>query len=79
MRAVKLDTVISENRKLSLTVPPEIPSGPVEVLILSKEGAEGQKASLLAFLDALASAPASTRSPEEIEESIQAERSAWDE
>ena len=76
MRAVKLETTVPENRKLSLMVPPEIPSGPVEVLILSKEGARGQKASLLAFLDNLASAPASTRSPEEIEESIRAERNA---
>ena len=78
MRAVKLETTVPENRKLSLTVPPEIPPGPVEVLILSKESAEAQK-SLLVFLDALASAPPSPRKPEEIEADIQAERNAWDE
>ena len=78
MRAVKLESVVSKNRQLSLTVPPEIPSGPVEVLILSKDVGE-QRASLIGFLDALRSEPASSRSAEATESAIAAERNAWDE
>lgn len=57
MRAVKLESVVPKNRQLSLTVPPEIPKGPVEVLILAK--ADTRQASLIGFLEALRSEPAS--------------------
>lgn len=77
MRAVKLESVVPKNRQLSLTVPPEIPSGPVEVLILAKD-ADAQQVSLIGFLDALESEP-SARSPETIESAVAAERDAWDE
>ena len=79
MRAVKLESVVPENRQLSLTVPPEIPSGPVEVLILAKETADARQASLLGFLDALRSEPVSSRSAEVMESAVAAERDAWDE
>ena len=79
MRAVKLESVVPENRQLSLTVPPEIPSGPVEVLILAKETADARQASLLGFLDALRSEPASSRSAEAMESAVAAERNAWGE
>lgn len=79
MRAVKLESVISENRQLSLIVPPEIPSGPVEVLILAKEDSDAQQASMTGFLDALKSEPMSSRSAEAMESAVAAERNAWDE
>ena len=79
MRAVKLESVVPKNRQLSLTVPLEIPSGPVEVLILAKETADARQASLLEFLDALRSEPVSSRSAEAIELAVAAERDAWDE
>jgi hypothetical protein len=75
VRAVKLEGHLSENRQLTLTVPDEIPAGPVEVLVVSKKGG---KESLLRFLDALTLAPISSRSSEEIEEAILTERNAWD-
>ncbi len=78
MRAVKLESVVSKNRRLSLTVPPEIPSGPVEVLIFVRD-MEAQRTSLIGFLDALRSEPASTRSADTIEAAVAAERDAWDE
>ena len=78
MRAVKLESVVSKNRQLSLTVPPEISSGPVEVLILTK-AVDAPQASLTGFLDALSSEPVSARSAEAIEADVSAERSAWDE
>ena len=79
MRAVKLESVVSEDRKLTLTVPPEIPSGQVEVLILAKEGAEGKQDSLETFLKELSTLPLSTRTPADFEAAITAERNAWDE
>lgn len=77
MRAVKLHSVVSKSRHLSLTVPPEIPSGPVEVLILAKEDAGARQASLLRFLDALMQEPASPRSAEAMASAVAAERNAW--
>lgn len=77
MRVVKLESVVPKNRQLSLTVPLEILSSPVEVHILAKD-ADAQQASRVRFLDALESEP-SARSPEATESVVAAERGAWDE
>jgi hypothetical protein len=74
--SVKLEGLITENRQLTLTIPKDIPAGPVDVLVVSKNGAK--KESLLRFLNDLSSAPQSPRSPEEIEKGILAERNAWE-
>jgi hypothetical protein len=79
MRAVKLESVVSEDRKLILTVPAEIPSGQVEVLILARENSEVKQGSLETFLKELSALPLSKRTPAEFEASIIAERNAWDE
>jgi hypothetical protein len=76
IRAVKLEGLITENGQLTLTVPKDIPAGPVDVLVVSKNGAK--KESLLRFLDDLSSAPQSPRSPKEIEKGILIERNAWE-
>ena len=78
MRAVKLETIISKDRKLSLTVPEEIPSGPVEVVILSKALDVDRETSLMEFLNYLDTLPMSKRSLEEFELDIEAERQAWE-
>jgi hypothetical protein len=78
MRAVKLEAVLPEDRQLNLTVPPEIPSGPVEVVILAKDDMD-RRASLLNFLDELVSLPPSARTAAAIEADIAGERQAWDE
>jgi hypothetical protein len=76
MRAVKLESVVTKDHKLTLTVPPEIPSGQVEVLILAKEEAEEKQGALETFLQELSALPLSTRTPAEFEASIAAERNA---
>ena len=78
MRSVKLKSVVSQNKQLSLTVPPGIPSGPVEVIILAENDADTRQAALLKFLDALRSEPGPSRSAEAIEATVTAERGAWD-
>jgi hypothetical protein len=79
MRAVKLESVVTVDHKLILNVPPEIPSGKVEVLILAKDGAEIKQDSLEAFLKELSVPPLSTRTPADFEAAITAERTAWGE
>jgi hypothetical protein len=79
MRAVKLESVVSGDRKLILTVPPEIPSGQVEVLILARESSDVKEGSLEGFLKELSALPLSTRTPAEFEAAITAERDAWNE
>jgi hypothetical protein len=79
MRAVKLESVVTGDHKLILTVPPEIPSGKVEVLIISQNNDEVKQGSLETFLKELSALPMSTRTPEEFETAIAAERNAWDE
>lgn len=79
MRAVKLESVVTRDRKLTLTVPPEIPFGKVEVLILAKESVEVKEDSLETFLKELSALPVSTRTPAEFEAAITAERNAWNE
>jgi hypothetical protein len=79
MRAVKLESIVTKDHKLTLTVPPEIPSGQVEVLILAKDGAEVNRDSLEAFLKDLSALPVSTRTPADFEATITAERNAWEE
>lgn len=78
MRAVKLESVLTEDRKLTLTVPADIPVGPVEVVILAKDDVKAKAESLLGFLDDLSSLPVSSRPPAEIDADIAAERNAWD-
>ncbi len=79
MRAVKLASVVTEDHKLTLTVPPEIPSGQVEVLILAKDNAEVNQDALEAFLKELSALPVSTRTPADFEVAITAERNTWNE
>jgi hypothetical protein len=79
MRAVKLESVVTGDHKLILNVPPEIPSGKVEVLILAKDTEEVKKDSLETFLKELSTLPMSTRTPADFEAAITAERTAWDE
>jgi hypothetical protein len=76
VRAVKLEGLLTDNRQLTLTIPSEIPAGPVEVLVVSKNG--HKKELLLHFLDDLVSALAPSRTPEQIEAGTLAERNAWD-
>ena len=79
MRAVILESVVTVDHKLILTVPPEIPSGKVEVLILAKESIEVKPDALDAFLKELSLLPLSTRTLADFETATTAERTAWDE
>lgn len=67
MQAVKLSGTVSEDRKLTLTIPPDIPLGPVEVVVLAQEKRTELKQKFPTFLAKLEQKPYSNRSAEEVE------------
>jgi hypothetical protein len=79
VRTVKLDSVVTKDHKLTLTVPPEIPSGKVEVIILAKDVNEESQGGLEVFLKELSLLPISTRSSADFEAAITVERNSWEE
>ena len=85
MQATKLDVVVPNNHKITLTIPTNIPSGPAEVVIMTKEQtkskeqtSEERRVALLTFMEELRSRPPSNRNPEEIEAYIEETRNSWD-
>lgn len=79
MHAIRIDTVIPQNRRLAITVPAEMPVGKAEVIILSKSGAlPGNGRALLRHLRQRHLAPDHQRSAAELDAQIQQERNAWD-
>ena len=79
MYAVKLDTIIPQNRHLVIQVPNEMPIGDAEVIILSKLGnQQGNGQALLRYLRERRLSPRYRRSADEIDAQIEQERSAWD-
>ena len=76
MRTVK--AVMDEHGHIELLEPVTL-DAKRQVLVTILEESTHPQTSLLTFLDDLAFAPLSQRSPEEIEEDIRAERNAWDE
>lgn len=77
MRTVK--ATIDEHGNVELLEPVSLNDKRQALVTILEQVDENPKTPLLTFLDRLASAPESPRTPEEIEVSIQAERNAWDE
>jgi len=80
MNAVKLLAVVPENRELKITLPPEVPPGTVEVIVLVPEpelkGSDVE--SMLRLVDEWrAKHPGSYRSKEEIDRYLEEERTSW--
>ena len=78
MQAVKLDGTVSADHRLMLTIPPDIPSGPVEVVVLVKEKPIKLEQKFQTFLAKLEQKPYSNRSAEEIDAHIEEMRNSWD-
>ena len=79
MNAVKLQAVVSENRELKITLPPEVPLGVVEVIVLIPEpepkgsGVE----SMLRLVEEWRATHPVRRSKEEIDRYLEEERASW--
>lgn len=79
MNAVKLQAVVPENRELTITLPPEVPPGEVEVIVLSKTVTEPPSGSWERVQQFLSRTPPAQpgRTKEEIDRYLEEERASW--
>jgi len=79
MRAHRIKAHVTPNQPLVVPLPPDMPEGDVEVIVLFPEAAAqpGAFASLREFDDWLKQQPASQRSKEEMDRQIEDERASW--
>jgi hypothetical protein len=79
MNAVKLQVVVPENRQLTLTLPPEVPPGEVEVIVLSRTMGEPSRGSWERIQQFLRNMPPAQpgRTKEEIDRYLTEERESW--
>lgn len=79
MRAIKLLGHISENHTLNLDLPEDVVEGPAEVIVLiPEEDASRESANIKEFLLKLSRQSRKTRSKQEIDRYLEAERCDWD-
>lgn len=79
MRAVRLQAVVGPDRCLSIEVPPEIPPGKVEVIVLAPDAMHVEKAQTLSELFAkLDRMPHKRLTAEEVDRYLAAERASWE-
>ncbi len=86
MRAERLRATVEDDHRLTLQLPPEVPSGDVDVIVLYSDlpaanthlGSTNNPKTLEEFDAWLAQQPAVERSPEDIVREIAEERAAWD-
>jgi len=78
MRSLKLNAQISSDHILHLSVPPEVPEGPAEVILLLPEAPRQPDGTLRDFLRDLSRCPRKVRSKEDIDRALAAERGSWE-
>ena len=79
MQAIKLTAEVGPDRHIEPDLPPEIPQGAVEIIVLYREPTSGPPASSLrAFSEEIGKLPHSRRTKEEIDRYIAEERASWD-
>lgn len=87
MRAYQIQQIIPESHTLTMHLPPEVPAGPAQVIVLypepsadhsaPPEAAVSGFATLADFAAWLQTQPATGRSREDIVREVEAERDAW--
>lgn len=79
MQAIKLTAEIGPDHRLALTLPPEIPQGSVEVIILADAAQKvAPTSSLREFFDEIDRFPGPRRTKEEIDQYLAEERASWE-
>lgn len=84
MHAYKIETIVPQDHRLELTLPPSFPPGKTEVIFIAKEddpqatvaNTEPQR-SLKAFSTWLKQQPITPRSRDEVEAQLREERDSW--
>ncbi len=78
MRAIKVAGQVGVGGILNVSLPPDVPEGPAEVIVLIPDGEpQAGNGTLEAFLRDLGRGDRHVRSKEDIDRSLAAERSAW--
>jgi len=79
MRAIKLRANVGRDHRIELELPPEMPEGEVEIIVLAGEAASLSEArSLRDFFDELDRLPRKRLTKEQIDRYIAEERASWD-
>lgn len=79
MYAVRLQTVIPENRRLVVSLPADTPTGVAELIILSTATQPaGNGAAILRFLTDRQWQPVNRRTAAELDRQVREEREAWE-
>ena len=78
MQALKYETIIKSDHRLSIDLPSNFPEGLAEVIVLAKtEAAPQVTESLIDYLDWLKTQPPTGRSAAEILAQVEGERASW--
>jgi hypothetical protein len=79
MNAIKLQVIVPENRELKITLPPEVPPGAAEIIVLTEampEPLPGSWERIQQFLNRTPPARPG-RTKEEIDQYLAEERASW--
>jgi len=79
MNAIKLQVIVPENRELKITLPPEVPPGAAEVIVLvaEREQQESNLDAILRLVEEWREKHPGHRSKEEIDRYLEEERASW--
>ncbi len=79
MHAIKIQVIVPENRELKITLPPKVPPGSAEVIVLVPEQeAKGSNVTeVLRLVDEWRATHPGRRSKEEIDRYLEEERASW--
>lgn len=79
MNAVKLQVIVPESRELKIILPPEVPPGAAEVIVLvpEQEPKESNLEVILHLVEKWRSEHPEHKSKEEIDRYLEEERASW--
>lgn len=79
MQAIKLQAEVGPDHRIELDLPPEIPQGMVEIIVLAGEAPVHPPVSTLReFFEEVDKLPHTRRTKEEIDRYIAEERASWE-
>jgi len=79
MNAVVRDVVVGKDRRIVIDLPPDIPEGPAEVIVLARGETKTDIEGLIGAADGWRRAhPGHRRSKEDIDRQVTEERGSWE-
>jgi len=78
MRAIKMAARVDKDRKIMLEMPPDVPEGPAEVIVLVSGAPRENAHALLEAADRWRAKIPFRRTKEEIDRYLEEERASWE-